>query len=964
MVELHRMYRIGLLAIAAAAAAYAQQYTISTVAGAGPLPSAASAKGISLGQPVRTAVDSAGNLYFSTLNSVFTISAANGSLTRVAGNGHAGFSGDGGPAINAELNNPQGLAIDSLGNLYIADSNNNRVRIVSGGVIYTYVGNGQPGQYGPLGDGGPATQANLHLPMGLAVDSKGSLYIADTGDNCIRMVTVTGRRSSGGPPPSANIYRVAGNSFATYSGNGGMAIFAGLKAPQDVTVDSAGNIYIADTGNALIRKVTTDGIIHYIAGSVTPANPMVAGSEDTPNIGYSGDGGPATSAGLIDPTAIGLDSAGNIYEIESSGSRLRKIDTSGNINSICGNRGNGFSGDGGAAAQAVLNNPVGMTVDANGNIYIADTQNGRVRKIDASLNITTVAGNGGLSYSGDGGQANAAQISLPQGVAVDASGNVFFSDTNNHAVRKVSTNGVISTVAGNGTAGFGGDGGAGASAQLNMPQGLALDGSGNLYIADSGNNRVRKLTPAGTISTFAGTGAASSSGDGGAAASAGLYLPFGVAVDAGGNVFVTEFGGNRVRKVSSAGAISAVAGTGTAGYTGDGGQAAAAQLTNPRAVAVDANGNVYIADTNNYAVRVVNKSGVISTIAGNGTPGFSGDFGPATSAQVGTPSGVAVDPAGNVYISDGGARVRKIYAGGTIATIAGDGTHGYLGDGGQALQAQLDGPAGLALDSAGRIYVAEGLGNAPGDSGDIRLLTPHPVTLSIGAVTNGASNLPGPISPGEVLVIYGSGLGPSQLALSQLDVFGNVSKSLNGTTVYIGGIAAPIVYTWDTQVAAVVPYALTGTSAQVVVKYQNQTTDPTTVQVASSSPALFTSNCSGQGQAVALNEDGTLNSAANPARTGSTIALFLTGAGVTSPGQTDGSIGAAPLATVTALSVKVTIGGQTVDGTATQVAGSVAGVMAVTAQIPSGVNAGAAVPVTVQVGTPSTQLGVTIAVTK
>jgi uncharacterized protein (TIGR03437 family) len=956
MVESHRMFRIALLTLAATAAGYAQQYSISTIAGAGPLPSAASAKAVSVGQPVRATVDSAGNLYFTSLNSVFMLSAANGSLTRVAGNGHAGYSGDGGPATSAELSNPQGLAIDSLGNLYIADSNNNRVRVVSGGIIYNYVGNGQPGQYGPLGDGGPATLANLHLPMGLAVDATGNLYIADTGDNCIRIVTFSGRRSGGGPPPAATIYRFAGDSMASYTGDGGMAIYAELNRPQDMAVDSSGNVYIADTGNGLIRKVTTDGIINYIAGTVVPLNPST-GAPPYPVPGYSGDGGPANSAGLIDPTAVALDSAGNIYEIESSGSRLRKIDASGIINSICGNRGNGFSGDGGAASLAMLNNPVGMAVDANGNIYIADTLNGRVRKIDNSLNISTVAGNGVFSYSGDGGQANAAQINLPQGVALDGSGNVYFSDTNNNVVRKVAANGVISTVAGNGTAGFGGDGGAGISAQLNQPQGLALDKNGNLYIADSGNNRVRKLTPAGTISTWAGSGTAGSTGDNGAATSAALYLPFGVAVDADGNVFIAEFGGNRVRKVNSGGAIATVAGAGTAGYTGDGGPASAAQLTNPKAVAVDANGNIYIADTNNYAVRMVTKSGVISTIAGNGTPGSSGDFGPATSAQVGTPSGVAVDSAGNVYISDGGARVRKVYAGGGIETIAGNGTRGYLGDGGTALLAQLDGPAGLAVDGAGRVYVAEGLGNAPGDSGDIRLLTPMPSGLSIGAVTNGASNLAGPISPGEVLVIYGAGLGPSQLATYQLDMFGNLTRSLNGTAVYIGGIAAPVLYTWATQVAAIVPYGLTGTSAQVVVKYQDQATAPATVQVAPSSPALFTLDYSGRGQAVALNEDGTLNGVGNPARAGSSITLYLTGAGLTTPAQTDGSIGAAPLPTAP---VTVTIGGQTIGGTATQVAGSVAGVMTVTVQIPSGAGAGSAVPVTV--GAPATQLGVTIAV--
>jgi len=386
MFESHRMCRIGFLLIAAGAAAYGQQYSVSTLAGAAPLASAASATGVSVGQPVRAAVDAAGNLYFSSLNSVFMVSA-NGALTRVAGNGHAGYSGDGGPAASAELNGPQGLAIDSFGNLYIADSNNNRVRVVTGGVIYNYAGNGEAGQYGTLGDEGPATLANLHLPMGLAISSTGSLYIADTGDNCIRQVIVNGRRTAGGAPPPATIYRVAGNSYAGYSGDQGIAVWAELNRPQDVAVDSSGNVYIADTGNGLLRRVTTDGIINFEAGDVTPYNASTRAAA-YPVIGYSDDGDLATEAGLDPPTAVAVDSAGNTYELEPTGSRLRQINTSGYINSISGNRGDGFSGDGGAASAALLNKALGLAVDPAGNVYIADTLNGRIRKINTSLSIS------------------------------------------------------------------------------------------------------------------------------------------------------------------------------------------------------------------------------------------------------------------------------------------------------------------------------------------------------------------------------------------------------------------------------------------------------------------------------------------------------------------------------------------------------------------------------------------------
>ena len=921
--------------LAGASLALAQQYSISTVAGGAPPATPAAAASISMGQPARVALDASGNLYFSGSNCVFKIDA-HGTVTLVAGTSRAGFSGDGGPAVNAQLNSPQGIAFDTQGNLYIADSRNNRIRQIIGGIITTFAGDGtiSPGG-GPsaYGDGGPAISAQLHLPMGVAVDTNFNVYIADTGDNTIREVTADG-----------NIATIAGDSFPSYQGDAGLAIKAELHGPEDVAVDSSGNVYIADTQNAYIRKVTSDGNINYIAGD---------GS-----IGFSGDGGYATSADLIAPFALTVDSSGNVFFAENGDSRIRKIDAKSlDISTVAGNGTPGFSGDGSDPTKAQMNSPTGVALDSAGNLYIADSLNCRIRKVASGGSISTFAGNGTLSYSGDGGPASKAQLNTPQGVAADAAGNLYVADTLNNVVRKVSLNGTISNFAGNGGAGSAGDGGAATSAQLNGPQGLAVDASGNLFIADTMNAKVRKVSASGVISTVAGSGTPGYGGDGGAAASAQLNLPFGVAVDSSGNLYIADFGNSRVRKVSASGAIATVAGNGSAGYSGDGGPAAKAQLTGPQGVAVDAAGNLYIADTENNAIREVTADGRISTVAGNGVAGYSGDGGPATSAQVGNPVGVAVDAVGNIFTVDASNRVRQVYPNGLIATIAGNGSRGYTGDGGLATQAQLNAPSAIALGNNGNLYVADTANNA------IRLLQYAGNGLSIGAVTNAASSVSGPVAPVEVVVLYGSGLGPARLAQYQLDPSsGRVGTNLAGTSVIFNGTPAPVLYTSATQIGAVAPYTIAGANVQIFVQYQGQTSAPVPLAVAQVFPALFTQDSSGKGQAAATNQDGTLNGAAHPAKTGGYISLWLTGAGQTNPAGVDGQPGAAPLPKPIA-PVAVTIGGLSATVQyAGQAPSAVAGVMQINALIPSGIQTGNAVPVVVQVGSVSTQAGVTVAV--
>ncbi len=334
--------------------------------------------------------------------------------------------------------------------------------------------------------------------------------------------------------------------------------------------------------------------------------------------------------------------------------------------------------------------------------------------VTGSDKITTIAGVGKFGtggFSGDGGPATSAQLSQPHAVAVDAQGSVYIADSNNNRIRKVGLGGTISTLAGTGRAsGFSGDGGPATSAYLSSPRGVAVDGQRNIYIADYGNNRVRKVSPGGTITTFAGTGIQGFSGDGGPATSAQLYQPHGVAVDAQGNVYIAEYRGNRVRKVSPGGTITTLAGTGKAGFSGDGGPATSARLYAPAGVAVDGNRNVYIADQQNGRVRKVSPGGTITTFAGTGVNGFSGEGGPATSAQLANAFGVAVDKEGNVYIADADPpRMLKV-AGGKLTRIAGRdprGPSGGLGEGGPATSAQLSAPFGVAVDGKGSVYIAE-----------------------------------------------------------------------------------------------------------------------------------------------------------------------------------------------------------------------------------------------------------------
>ena len=331
------------------------------------------------------------------------------------------------------------------------------------------------------------------------------------------------------------------------------------------------------------------------------------------------------------------------------------------ITTVAGNGISGYSGDGGSATTAELSQPWSVAVDASGNVYIPDDNNNVIRKVSTNGIITTVAGNGSGGYSGDGGIATAAQLLGPVAVAVDARGNLYIADYYNNVIRKVSTNGIISTVAGNGTGGYSGDGGNATLAELSDPEGLLLDSSNNLYIADSHNNVIRKVNANGIISTVAGNGTQGYKGDGGIATNAELNTPISMLLDQNGNLIIADCFNNVIRKVNANGIISTIVGNGIGGYFGDGGSAIAAELNSPSGLVLDASGSLYIGDFQNNRIRKVNANGIISTVAGNGIKGYSGDGGNATAAELNYPIGLALNGNGSIYIADNGNNViRKI----------------------------------------------------------------------------------------------------------------------------------------------------------------------------------------------------------------------------------------------------------------------------------------------------------------
>ncbi len=542
-----------------------------------------------------------------------------------------------------------------------------------------------------------------------------------------------------------------------------------------------------------------------------------------------------------------MDGSGNLYIADTGNHLVRKVNAAGVIATAAG-RWKGFRGDGDAANQALLDTPQGVALDAAGNLYIADTNNHRIRKADFETTgaIATVAGSGQI---GDDGAAEEARLNFPHNVATDGAGNLYIADAGNHRVRKVDASGAIATVAGTGEYGYrsGDEGGPALQARLSLPHSVATDGAGNLYIADTAGRRIRKVDAAGAITTVVGTGEYGSGGDGGPALQAQLSFPSGVATDGAGNLYIADRNDRRIRKVDAAGVITTVAGTGEQGFSGDGGPANQARLNFPYSVATDGAGNLYIADTWNQRIRKVDAGGVIATVAGSGERGYAGDGGPANQARLNNPRAVATDGAGNLYIADTtNQRIRKVDAAGIVSTVAGRGVFGgYAGDGGPAGEARLNIPSGAALDGAGNLYIADTFNHR------IRKVTPPPPakapTISSGGVVL-ATGTPTVerISPNAIVSVFGQDFAAegTQEASPALDAAGRVAANLAATCLEIGGKRVPLFAVFPTQINAQAPHDLPPGQVQAAVIRGCEAEDAqpgpaVTVEAAAVSPAFF-----------------------------------------------------------------------------------------------------------------------------
>jgi sugar lactone lactonase YvrE len=671
-------------------------------------------------------------------------------VSTLAGTASGGADGTGGAA---RFVNPGSVAVDGAGNLFVADSGNSTIRrITPAGVVTTFAGT--PGNTGSAD--GMGRSARFNGPEGVAVDSAGNVYVADAGNDSIRRISALGvvttvasgaaqfyRPQAVAVDGSGNVYAAAGGSIVKVTPTGEVIILAGdgsgwaengtyavFNNPSGLAVDGSGNVYVADTGNDIIRKINTSRVVTTIAGQhPTAIQDPGMGEPGTEYYPGSSDGTGA-AAHFNAPQGVAVDASGNVYVADTGNNTVRRITAAGVVTTIAGSPPGGwytakgssfrlyypassYGSTDGVGSAARFAGPLGLAVDAAGDVLVADTGNGTIRSITPGGSVSTVAG---AAVQGDAdGTGGAAQFYYPVGVAVDYAGNAYVADTYNHVIRKVTRAGVVTTLAGN-PGNPGSADGTGGAARFNYPEGVAVDGGGNLYVADTHNDTIRRITPAGVVTTLAGTAGNAGSADG-TGASAQFFYPIGIGVDGAGNVYVGDSYNDEVRRVTPAGVVTTLAGSPPI----PGGSDTIPTFSGMNNIAVDNSGNVYV--VSNSAIQKVTPAGVVTTLAGSAQA-------EAGSATIGGACGIAVDGAGNVYVADPGINtISKVTPAGVVTTLTSTLSQ-YFSGGAAGIAAQARLGLGLAVDGSGVLYITQETPNVAFDGSGM------PPTSATAAGTN------------------------------------------------------------------------------------------------------------------------------------------------------------------------------------------------------------------------------------
>ena len=583
--------------------------------------------------------------------------------------GYPGVGAADGNGANAKFFFPENIAVASDGTLFVTDAFNHAVRrIATNGDVTTFAG--------ALGENGFADgtgrNARFDRPWGPAIDRNGVMYIADIRNHVIRRIT-----------PQGDVTTIAGAAGQTGAADGpGSA--ARFNSPEGIAVDAFGNVYVGDAGNHTIRKISTSGVVSTVAGTA----------------GQSGNSdGAGSSARFNAPSNLAVDSSGTIYVSDTNNHTIRKI--VGDVVSTVAGQPGASGGVDGTGSAARFDSPGGLAIAANGDLYVADFNNTAIRKVTRDGVVTTFAGRIDVPGSADGAAANA-RFNYPNGIGIDSSGNVYVGDTNNHSVRKITSGGVVSTIAG--TSSTGTANGAGASARFIQPFGIVVDRSGNSYVSDYYNHAIRKIAPDGTVSTFAGLIGTSGTADG-SGGTARFRYPRQLAIDSAGNIYVADSNNHTIRTITANGDVTTLAGqAGTSGNAD--GTGTAARFNFPSGIAVDGAGTVYVADGSNNTIRKITPAGAVTTLAGQAGDRGSSD-GNGTAARFDFPYGVAVASDNALYVSDANnCTIRRITAGGSVTTLAGQAGSCASQDGTGA-DARFWTPGGIAVDSAGTVFVAD-----------------------------------------------------------------------------------------------------------------------------------------------------------------------------------------------------------------------------------------------------------------